>query len=487
MSAASNNDNSSSEDQRRNHHNEVTNPFVAFRRFADEQMSSLMNGVFGAFHDSPFKRQQAIEDYEAWLKKARENAQKNHPTSEQEPQARPRCSSWWSSAADTESSPPKETYMWTTTPHSFFDNLFSFSYLLYDPYSPLVLEQRDLPHKYGRRWRAAFEDLLHAQNGEELPQRDDGPEQTHTESPLAWARDMNLLQLSQQQTALQRQGGVEPARSSDWFPKPGNTSTSQPDDDDEDDEEKPAYTESQRANARLFRRGCSFLQRCWELERPEDQRKCESIWAAAFVGGNTEAEEEEDDDVNNYYYDDDDDDDDDEDEEDVESPESSLERQASLDEHPHLLNILEEVNKRRLRQIWEAESAAANTGAEEVTDPAPSLSPLSSERPSVLSTLTTTETRTLPDGSKTTRVVLKKRFADGAEESTERVYAQNANAIADAARVSAAVRRTSDQVPGNTSGSSSNGSKPSETPRDEKNAKGSGSETGGNKKGWFWS
>ena len=45
-------------------------------------------------------------------------------------------------------------------------------------------------------------------------------------------------------------------------------------------------------------------------------------------------------------------------------------------------------------------------------------------RPSVLSTLTTTERTIAPDGTVTTKVVLKKRFADGREESTETVHTQ---------------------------------------------------------------
>lgn len=47
---------------------------------------------------------------------------------------------------------------------------------------------------------------------------------------------------------------------------------------------------------------------------------------------------------------------------------------------------------------------------------------------SVISTLTTTETRTLPDGSVETKKVLKKRFADGREESNESVEKKNAQA-----------------------------------------------------------
>ena len=42
-----------------------------------------------------------------------------------------------------------------------------------------------------------------------------------------------------------------------------------------------------------------------------------------------------------------------------------------------------------------------------------------SSKPNVISTLTTTQRQTLPDGSVHTKVVLKKRFSDGREESTE--------------------------------------------------------------------
>ncbi|OCL02241.1 hypothetical protein AOQ84DRAFT_382876 [Glonium stellatum] len=45
-------------------------------------------------------------------------------------------------------------------------------------------------------------------------------------------------------------------------------------------------------------------------------------------------------------------------------------------------------------------------------------------RPSILSTLTTTERTIQPDGTITTKVVLKKRFADGREESSETVHTQ---------------------------------------------------------------
>jgi hypothetical protein len=48
----------------------------------------------------------------------------------------------------------------------------------------------------------------------------------------------------------------------------------------------------------------------------------------------------------------------------------------------------------------------------------------SGSKPSILSTLTTTERVVAPDGSVTTKVVLKQRFADGREESSETVHTQ---------------------------------------------------------------
>lgn len=47
---------------------------------------------------------------------------------------------------------------------------------------------------------------------------------------------------------------------------------------------------------------------------------------------------------------------------------------------------------------------------------------------SILSTLTTTERTVAPDGSVTTKMVLKKRFADGREESSETVQTQHSQA-----------------------------------------------------------
>ncbi|KAF2465169.1 uncharacterized protein BDR25DRAFT_306811 [Lindgomyces ingoldianus] len=62
---------------------------------------------------------------------------------------------------------------------------------------------------------------------------------------------------------------------------------------------------------------------------------------------------------------------------------------------------------------------------ERLLGPAPTQSETANAaRPSILSTLTTTERTVSPDGSVTTKVVLKKRFQDGREESSETVHTQ---------------------------------------------------------------
>lgn len=59
--------------------------------------------------------------------------------------------------------------------------------------------------------------------------------------------------------------------------------------------------------------------------------------------------------------------------------------------------------------------------------------PEEAKRPDVLSQLTTTETTRLPDGTVTTKVVLKRRFVDGREETKESVHTSNEELEAQAA------------------------------------------------------
>ncbi|KAF9691306.1 hypothetical protein EKO04_010779 [Ascochyta lentis] len=67
---------------------------------------------------------------------------------------------------------------------------------------------------------------------------------------------------------------------------------------------------------------------------------------------------------------------------------------------------------------------------EQLLAPAPSVpASESGTKSSILSTLTTTERTTAPDGTVTTKVVLRKRFADGSEQSSETVHTQRGHDV----------------------------------------------------------
>ncbi|KAL9613262.1 MAG: hypothetical protein Q9167_002171 [Letrouitia subvulpina] len=70
---------------------------------------------------------------------------------------------------------------------------------------------------------------------------------------------------------------------------------------------------------------------------------------------------------------------------------------------------------------WDQEPAPPSTQLPK-SEPSHPLASAQEEVPRVISTLTTTERSTLPDGSMHTKVLLKKRFANGGEESTESIY-----------------------------------------------------------------
>lgn len=63
---------------------------------------------------------------------------------------------------------------------------------------------------------------------------------------------------------------------------------------------------------------------------------------------------------------------------------------------------------------------------EQLLQPSASSAPSAEIESKLLSTLTTTERTIAPDGTVTTKVVLKKRFADGSEQSSESVHTQRA-------------------------------------------------------------
>ena len=102
------------------------------------------------------------------------------------------------------------------------------------------------------------------------------------------------------------------------------------------------------------------------------------------------------------------------------------------------------------------------------TPPYPEPAALSSpvDTPSLTSTLTTTERNTLADGSVHTKIVLKKRFADGREESTETVHTTYGSPVENRGNAKAFLLGEAQDPP---------------------SKKGEGIAQQARKKGWFWS
>ncbi len=375
------------------------NPFVAFRRFADDQMSTLMNGVFSIsslFASPSASSRPSVQDYEKWLQEARESSQRltreaeeagrimdvytrahkegqhavqgdtQAPTSDDDSEIM-RCP--WPEKPDLDIGPMDDAArsrlslgaLCVCLPNTVLatpvlgEQLPSVpvGYLLYSPYSPVRLEQQPRLCDHGAKWREAFEDLLAVQNGQELsPERS----QRMPESGFDWVKGMIHLAMHN----VNRE----------------NT-------------EESSYAPSKTLEAMKERLGM-----------PSDNETTELAMYDRLFG--------------------------------LQQP--SLNGTAR---------------------------AAARSIADVQQDSFPS--DTDSKAPSILSTLTTTERTTLQDGSVHTKVVLKNRFSDGREESTETVHHQNA------------VRQTRDAVP--------------KSIKDEK-ARTTGKDKEAKEKessGWFWS
>ena len=368
------------------------NAFVAFRKFADNQMSTLINGVFSIsslFAPPPTSPRHSVQDYEKCSLEAQESSQRFAYEAEEaerimdvytkahkedqlaiqegipEPKNTENCGPLRCPyrPAEQESDQLEDTGLNICLPDDeirFPLSLAAFSihhpsnvltppmlgeqrpsvpieYLLYSPYSPVRLEQQPRLCVHGAKWREAFQDLLAVQSGQDLPPK--GPQRI-SESGLDWASGMIDL-------AMCKRGQASEGSSS----APGKTS----------DTEQDLGLLSLLIRARLPENHADDNENA-------DNDVCESR--------------------------------------DAEITESDLYDRIFASQHPSSNNI-----------VRAASRSLSHEG---------SPSDKENKIPRILSTLTTTERTTLRDGSLHTKVVLKKRFSDGCEESTETVHHQNA-------------------------------------------------------------
>ncbi|KAL9065754.1 MAG: hypothetical protein Q9161_008038 [Pseudevernia consocians] len=365
--------------QRQKAHDDA-NPFVAFRRFADDQMSTLMNSVlnisslFGSPSTSP---RRSIQDYERWLQEARESSQRLACEAEEagrimdvytraHKEARHAQAPTFDDGSEPLRCPYRPAEQEAPRPEKpdLLDSLAALSlclpstvltapvlgeqppsvpiaYLLYSPYSPVQLEQQPHLCDHDAKWREAFEDLLAVQNGKELPPK---CSQRIPESSVDWMRVMiDLAMCKREEDAEESSSGT------------GKTS------------------EAMKQNPGLLSRFTSTRQADNDADENEDADNDD-----IDDDGGTEITE--------------------------------------LAMYDKLVGSQQPSSNRTAR-------AAARSLAHLQQGSSPS--DTDSNTPSILSTLTTTERTTLQDGSVHTKIVLKKRFSDGREESTETVHHQN--------------------------------------------------------------
>ena len=382
----------SDEENKRQKAQDDANPFVSFRRFADDQMSTLMNGVFSIsslFGSSSTPPCRSLQDYEMLLEEARESSQRRACEAEEagrimdlhtrvhkefQHDAREPASDNDRETLRCPYRPPEGEMPWPEQPSldvcamddatrsclslailalrdpvtvlgaasKLGDPLPSvpIPYLLYSPYSPLWLEQQPLLCDHGAKWRAAFEDLLVVQSGQELSPMCSARTQ---ESSRDWARTMIHSAMCEREDNTEAPGGAVAETSENTRQYPG------------------------------------LLSCLNSLRQPENDA-------------------DKDDDADNDDL-----------------AENDNDEVTELDMYDRIFGSQQSSLNRVAR-------AAGRSFAHLQPDCSPAEA--NDKKPSVLSTLTTTERTTLQDGSVHTKVVLKKRFSDGREESTETVHNQ---------------------------------------------------------------
>ncbi|MCJ1398970.1 hypothetical protein MMC11_002172 [Xylographa trunciseda] len=334
------------------------NPFIIFRRYADEQVASLLQSVIGlpsaiasqSFNqrwqpydddlqrrqmerrDASFEekeRRQIVDQIEEAFRQSLQNDAATQTRSDFEEAFIPvKTFERREPDVQAEDEVPRCPYRPSEPPSHAMPNVcesffpWPFNYMLFSSYSPLKLERQEHFREHGDRWRKAFEDLL---SMEEENETSDEPKQLcgRTDSspsvPQGSGLDLHLVQLLR-----------------------GNMK-----------------------DKRHFNGSADGLG----SREPQNDASEESM---------TELD----------YY------------------ERLLEQQRS-----------------------ERETQSAALMSLPKPTPVPEVSPFESTKQSedssrlgIISTLTTTERVSLPDGTIHTKVMLKKRFADGREESSETVH-----------------------------------------------------------------
>ncbi|KAJ9629439.1 hypothetical protein H2203_001813 [Taxawa tesnikishii (nom. ined.)] len=415
------------------------NPFIAFRRFADEQFNTLIQG-FNAIPDMLSNaKARADEQHRQWEQHLRDGKDKfdeemsqvwkdfgglqNTPlgwggwgrrperaaegakmvTVTDEAREAAKILIFQASNANRESNvdPKKVLSLFRDNGDTMDAPWLSVDWFKNSPYSPLQLERHKHLHQQGSMWRAAFEDLMCAHLGKELSAWEAWFGRVNNQKLYAtWAQPGMDWMLG-----LQCRGVLPPQLPSLYQLHPFDS----------------------RERNMLFNDAISGRHR-WGWPSRLVKHDFEAL--AREVADTSDLEEETG----------------------TAAEKATNEGKRAMQDHRRGLDRLEADDKQGLqahpkpetpqteldayeRFLGKAHETGAQTESQQplsAAQPQQQTKPASSQQPeqeiapqesqsTVLSTLTTTEQTTLPDGTVTTKVVLKKRFSDGREESTETV------------------------------------------------------------------
>lgn len=404
------NEERSSRDSR---HDDAGNPFIAFRRFADEQMSGLFHILLGQPQKPTKATHSASDDNLPWIALAMTDEQRRRLRSILVPEPEPRTEAYRvatdcfpqpqeQNARKSEDdvarcpyrpagrevpernrqSPPRDLVPRTCCvgglPAQLHDAEVNHSmtapwvvdYLDRSPYSPHHLEAQDSLVQQGTNWRDAFEDLLALQNGLPLPS-EDLPRRIQCDAH--WVQSM----LQDGLFGKERFRAVE-------------------------DDLADTREDSENSMGNWY----DFI-----MEAARDMNQ--DARAYTEDGG----DENEHDENENEHHDHDDDYPCDEDDENAGHDQEATE----LDWYERMLRPERVLFPRGLIKALASEAFKPEPQQTQTLSSATAAK--EDGRPGVISSLTTTECTTLPDGSVHIKMVLKKRFADGREESTETTHA----------------------------------------------------------------
>ncbi|PYI12245.1 hypothetical protein BO78DRAFT_357992 [Aspergillus sclerotiicarbonarius CBS 121057] len=410
------------------------NPFVAFRRFADEQLSSMLQSVMGipSMSSRPSPDHWAIFDEEARFRKKDNSEAKGDdhaPADTEHPshhKNRHPSRSWTEWEDNWHADHPRgrrtdQDFFESFLDRSWFDGPFSsrffhphhrpmfsgfasnastwpLTYLLFSPYSPLHLERQEYYQSHHDRgvfsslvsslslsesdsaeahWREAFEDLIRLENGK-LMLDHDSTALVKRETARDWLYGLAKRGSLGDQWKISEFGG------NDWSSPMTAIRQFHSKDDDREIPKNRTVDEETEALTEL-----DMFDRFFEDAAAHESK----AFADAF-----------------------------------ESPILRFlleERQRSRDTpSDDTENWLEFVSGGRNNSIPDAVPEKQQP-ASETQVVIPSHAQPTAEKPTVISTMTRTERIRLPDGSTQKKTVWTKKFADGREESNETVEVLN--------------------------------------------------------------